>query len=73
MSVRSIEGLVYGHIPGGHVKGMCVLCGHYGCRCEARPTPKRRQRYKPGTVICGLCWENLPEFEIRHAVLGRPS
>lgn len=72
MSIREISGLVYRPLP-CNSKGMCVLCGLYGVRCEARVTPKPRAKYVPGVVICGWCWEDRAEAEIRTAVGSESS
>jgi len=69
MSIRHITGLIYTHIP-SYSTGTCALCGRTRVRVEARVTPKPRARYKPGVIICGLCWEDREEEEIRSTVLG---
>ena len=67
MSVRDIPGLLYAEKP-GYSKGDCAICGYPGCRCEARPTPKHRERYKAGATICGSCREDGSIPAIREAV-----
>lgn len=67
MSTRYIEGLVYSEKP-GYSRSSCVLCGYPNCRCEGHPERRLRERYKEGAVICGSCWEDGNESEIRRAV-----
>lgn len=67
--MREIDGLTYAHIPMNATRP-CALCGHRGCRCEAKATePRRSIRRRPGVTLCGFCWEDGDAETIRRAVM----
>lgn len=70
MSIREIDGLTYDHIPMNGRRD-CALCGLARCRCEATMTrqPRQHKKGRHGAALCGTCWEEKPESEIRNAVL----
>lgn len=65
MSVRHLEGFDLEHIPNYGV-APCARCEHPRCRCQAtRERRPRQRRNRRGTPLCGSCWEDTPERELR--------